>query len=318
MATMRKYLRTALGRDAARRGRRARRAGGSGSARRRRRRGRGTTDRAARRRRRAGTMAQTVSADGTVAAAQTDDLSFTSAGHRHRGQREGRARRSPPGEVLATIDSAELAAGGRRRRGRPSPTRRPSSPTTRTPARPTRSSTADESEPHLRAGSSSPPPRRTSPARSSSRRSTARSRRSTSPSASSSRAAAPGGPTRPAPAAGRVRTVERPRRAADGERRTRSTDEQRRASYDAADPGREHRRATRSSSASTTPTSPTSPSARPRSIAAVDVESVSVRRSPVAVAFPRRRRGTFSARPRHRRRFGRDRMAADRTPTERE
>ena len=37
-----------------------------------------------------GPMSSTVSAEGTVAAAQTDDLSFTSAGHRDRGQREGR------------------------------------------------------------------------------------------------------------------------------------------------------------------------------------------------------------------------------------
>ena len=56
-----------------------------------------------------GTMAQTVSAEGTIAAAQTDDLSFTSAGTvtavNVKAGQEVKA-----GDVLATIDSAELAA----------------------------------------------------------------------------------------------------------------------------------------------------------------------------------------------------------------
>lgn len=56
-----------------------------------------------------GTMAQTVSADGTIAAAQTDDLSFTAAGTVTAVN--GKAgQQVKAGEVLATIDSAELAA----------------------------------------------------------------------------------------------------------------------------------------------------------------------------------------------------------------
>ena len=37
-----------------------------------------------------GPMSKTVSAEGTVAAANTDDLSFASSGNGHRGQRQGR------------------------------------------------------------------------------------------------------------------------------------------------------------------------------------------------------------------------------------
>src|SRR5262245_6180779 len=54
-------------------------------------------------------MARTVSAEGTVEAAQTDDLSFTSAGTVTAvNVKAGQVVHT--GEVLATIDSAELQA----------------------------------------------------------------------------------------------------------------------------------------------------------------------------------------------------------------
>jgi multidrug efflux pump subunit AcrA (membrane-fusion protein) len=56
-----------------------------------------------------GPMSQTVSAEGTVAAAQTDDLSFSSAGTVTAvNVKAGDAVKA--GQVLATIDSAELAS----------------------------------------------------------------------------------------------------------------------------------------------------------------------------------------------------------------
>src|SRR5215510_9366932 len=56
-----------------------------------------------------GPMARTVSADGTIAAAQTDDLNFTSAGTVTAvNVKAGQAVKA--GQVLATIDSAALQA----------------------------------------------------------------------------------------------------------------------------------------------------------------------------------------------------------------
>ncbi len=56
-----------------------------------------------------GSMALTVSADGTIAAAETDDLSFTSSGTVTAVNVEA-GDTVQAGDVLATIDSAELAA----------------------------------------------------------------------------------------------------------------------------------------------------------------------------------------------------------------
>jgi membrane fusion protein, macrolide-specific efflux system len=56
-----------------------------------------------------GSMAETVSAEGTVAAAKTDDLSFSSAG-KVTAVKVAAGDNVKAGDVLATIDSAELAA----------------------------------------------------------------------------------------------------------------------------------------------------------------------------------------------------------------
>ena len=87
-----------------------------------------------------GPIGSTVSAEGTVAAAQTDDLSFSSVGHRHRGEREGGRhgdRRPGAGDHrLGPARSPPQASARVDRRH----ARRRSSPTTRRPARrPTRS-----------------------------------------------------------------------------------------------------------------------------------------------------------------------------------
>ncbi len=62
-----------------------------------------------------GSMSETVSAEGTVAAADTDDLSFTSSGTVTAVNVKA-GDTVTTGQVLATIDSAELAVGGRRPR----------------------------------------------------------------------------------------------------------------------------------------------------------------------------------------------------------
>ena len=145
-----------------------------------------------------GTMAQTVSAEGTIAAAQTDDLSFTSAGTVTAvNVKAGQAVKT--GDVLATIDSAELAAAVADAEASVADAKR-SSRTTRMQMLRTRRSTPTSPRSRPRRTSST---RRatTSLVRSSSRRSTGRSRPSTSPSASSSRATAPGAPIRRAVAA---------------------------------------------------------------------------------------------------------------------
>ena len=59
-----------------------------------------------------GTMSETVSADGTVAAAQTDDLSFTASGTVTEVNVKAGDTVSA-GQVLAKIDSAELDSRGR-------------------------------------------------------------------------------------------------------------------------------------------------------------------------------------------------------------
>ena len=91
-----------------------------------------------------GTVAQTVSAQGTVAAAQTDDLSFGSSGT-VTAVNVTAGQQVKTGDVLAEIDSAALAGRGQRRGIVSSPKPRPSSPTTRPPARPARRSSADKS-----------------------------------------------------------------------------------------------------------------------------------------------------------------------------
>ena len=58
-----------------------------------------------------GSMSKTVSAEGTIAAAQTDDLSFSSSGTVTAVNVKA-GDTVTAGQVLATIDSAQLQAGG--------------------------------------------------------------------------------------------------------------------------------------------------------------------------------------------------------------